>query len=380
MMLKKIQLTKAKEHIIEIINKNIRNWVNLFPDASSICGQYPRVNNFLVEGGWTAGFWTGILWDAYSLTKNTHYKKMAEYHLSSFRHRLRENILVDHHDIGFLFIPSAIREYSLFPNQRCKETIILAADVLMKRFKKNGGYIQAWGSMSDKNSSRIIIDCNLNVPLLFKASELTNDIKYKNAALMHLENAVNNLIREDGSTYHTFFFDYDSGKPLYGKTHQGFNDDSCWARGQAWAVYGFALAYKQTMDEKYLFAYKQTTNYFIEHLPENKIPFWDLIFKENSNEERDTSAAAIFLNGIMEMSDLITDKEQKKYEDICSIMFNSIVDTYLTDPKIDEGFIKESVYNKPSGNGVNECTIWGDFFFLQFIARNIDKNWRNIWV
>lgn len=381
-MWNKENIKKAKKYSLEIVTKNLKKFCNLFPDANTLDNIYPIVNNNLDEGSWTAGFWTGMLWNSYLLSDNVRFKKFAEYHLSSFRKRLSENILIDHHDIGFLYIPTAVFQYELTKTEKAKETIIWAANILYKRFKKRDGYIQAWGSMDDIQSARIIIDCNLNVPLLFKASKLTGDDKYKNAAVSHLNLAEKYLLRDDGSTFHTFYFDFDTGKPIRGVQHQGKDNDSTWARGQAWGVYGFALAYKQTGDAKFLNAYIKTVEYYLSNMSKDKIPFWDMSFSEKDNEEKDSSATTIFINGILEMNYLWKDDRQKKYESEASKMFDELVNNYLTIKSLDaEGIVSHATYNKPSSSGVDESVLWGDFYFMQIITRLIKGDeWINIWV
>lgn len=146
--------------------------------------------------------------------------------------------------MGFLYCPSCVAAYKLTGSETGKEAAIMAADNLMARFQEKGQFFQAWGRLGNKNNYRLIIDCLLNMPLLFWAGELTGDKEYEKKAEAHIKTSMKNIIRDDNSTYHTFFFDVKTGVPEKGVTHQGNRDGSAWARGQAWGIYGSAFAYK----------------------------------------------------------------------------------------------------------------------------------------
>ena len=158
--------------------------------------------------------------------------------------------------MGFLYSPSCVAGYKLIGSEKGKEAAIKAAEQLITRFHPVGEFIQAWGAMNEPDNYRLIIDCLLNLPLLYWASEETGDTKYKEIAEKHIHTAIANVIREDFSTWHTFFFDMQTGRPLRGATCQGYRDGSAWARGQAWGVYGSALAYKYTKRKEYITIFK----------------------------------------------------------------------------------------------------------------------------
>ena len=133
-----------------------------------------------------------------------------------------------------------------------KNSAIKAADCLLERWKPKGEFIQAWGNIHDNAMYRLIIDCMLNLPLLYWATDVTGDAKYREIATKHAKTCRSVIIRPDGTTYHTYYFDPETGAPLRGVTHQGFSDDSCWARGQAWGIYGFALSYAYTKNDVFI--------------------------------------------------------------------------------------------------------------------------------
>ena len=231
------------------------------------------------------------------------FRSEAERLVQSFYERITNKIEVDHHDMGFLYSPSCVAAYKLTGNGIAKQAAILAADQLISRFQPKGGFIQAWGKKGEKGNYRYIIDCLLNLPLLYWASETTGDAKYSEIANTHIRTCLKNSFRDDFSTYHTFFMNQDTGEPDHGATCQGYKDDSYWARGQAWAIYGIALAFKYVNTTEYLTLFDNVSAFFLNRLPKDFVPYWDLVFADGSNEPRDSSSAAIAACGFLQMAD-----------------------------------------------------------------------------
>ncbi len=377
-ILKWEQLNVALYNTLKKTDKNSRTFIKRFPDHSSVNYIYPRIKNG--EGDWSSGFWTGMLWLAYELTREKRYKKLASSHKKSFRERLEGKLCIGHHDMGFLFSPSMVAEYKLTGQEEAKRLALEAADILVSRFTSNGNFIQAWGKLGAKEDYRLIIDCLMNIPLLFWASEVSGNNDYREKALKHLETTFNVIIREDGSTHHTYFFNIEDGSPSRGETAQGYTDDSAWARGQAWGVYGFALAYSFTKEEKYLKAYKKVTNYFVEHLPKDKVPYWDLSFTDGSGQERDTSAASITICGILEMERHFVDENILKHKEVALTMMGSLIDNYTTkDIEESNGILTQGVYYMKGDVGIDECLLWGDYFYVEALVRILKKDWNRYW-
>jgi unsaturated chondroitin disaccharide hydrolase len=276
--------------------------------------------------------------------------------------------------LGFLYTFSCVAAYKLPGNEDAKAAAIEAAEQLIIRFKPKGEFIQAWGPLDDPANYRLIIDCLLNLPLLFWATEATGDGKYRAIAEKHLKTALSVVIREDGTTHHTFYFNPETGAPEKGVTHQGNSDDSCWARGQAWGVYGTALAYAYTKDENVLKCFEILTDKFIELLPEDNVPYWDMVFTDGSNEPRDTSAAAIAVCGILQMNKFINNE---KYYEAAVKMLESLIDNYLT-AGYSNGLLSDAMYSKPGGHNP-ECNIWGDYYFMEALARMKNPDWKMYW-
>jgi len=370
------QLKDAFHQALKKIDENLETFTYKFPASASKNNVYPAVDNT----DWTSSFWTGMLWLAYEITGDEKYRKVAEIHLDSFKERIEEGKHIDTHDLGFLYSLSCVAAYKLTGNEDAKETALKAANHLIGRYKEKGEFIQAWGSIHDPKNYRLIIDCCMNLPLLYWASEVTGDMKYHEIAYKHLKTAMATVIREDASTYHTFYFDPDTGAPLKGVTHQGYSDDSCWSRGQAWGIYGLPLSYVYTKDKEIIEVYKKITNYFLNRLPEDYIPYWDLIFT-SGDEPRDSSAATIAVCGMLEMDQWLDEKDPMKkiYSNAVQLILKSLMDNYTTkDMPESNGLLLHAVYGKPQGNGVDECNIWGDYYYMEALVR-LMKDWKRYW-
>lgn len=377
------KLETAALHATEVLKKNLEIYTEKFPGSNTENQIYPVSEN--IE--WTTGFCTGTYWLAYELTKDEAFRKSAMVQVESFYKRIEKKIDVDHHDMGFLYTPSCVAAYMLTGNERAKEAAILAADQLISRFQEKGQFIQAWGALGAEDNYRLIIDCLLNLPLLYWASQVTGDEKYRDIAIRHTRTSLKNLVRDDFSTYHTYFFNSETGEPVKGVTAQGYKNNSAWARGQAWGVYGTALAWRYLKDEKCKELFKKVTDFYLANLPQDKVPYWDLSFKEEDKEPKDSSAVAIVVCGILEMCENggLTAKEQEYYKEKAYEMLESLIDNYSVKPSWDANglilhgvYAKSSEYNSVTDRGVDECNLWGDYFYLEAVVRCL-KKWNPYW-
>ena len=352
-----------------------------FQASNSVNNFYPETDN--VE--WTTGFCTGEYWLSYELSGKELFKDAALVQVDSFLHRIIEKIDVEHHDMGFLYTPSCVAAYKLTGSENGKKAALLAAENLIARFQKKGQFLQAWGKLGAAENYRLIIDCLMNLPLLYWASDVTGDEKYRRIALAHTKTSLANLIRADHSTYHTFFFDPKTGEPTQGTTQQGYRDGSAWARGQAWGIYGLALAYRYTGESECIDLYRAVTGYFINHLPGDYVPYWDLSFTEGS-EPRDSSAAAIATCGMLEMAKYLPGEGAEQQRKTARRIAMSLIKDYsVKSPEQSNGLLLHGVYAKNSpynpiheDRGVDECNIWGDYFYLEMLTR-LDRDWKLYW-
>lgn len=376
-LLTKEKIEEAIEIAIKKIDHNMSRLGERFPSPSTINHSYATIEN--IE--WTTGFWTGMLWLAYEYTQDEKYKKLADTHVSNFLNRIEENIEVDHHDLGFLYSISCVASYKLTGNLEGRKAAILAADKLMSRYQEKGTFIQAWGELGAKDNYRLIVDCLLNIPLLYWATEETGDTRYSEVADNHYQATIQNAIREDASAFHTFYFDPETGEPVEGKTRQGYSDDSSWARGQSWLVYGIALNYSFRPKEEDFGVYEAVTNYFLNRLPKDFISYWDLIFDDKSGQSRDSSASAIAVCGMNLMNQFLPETFEKKqlYTYAQHSILGSLIDNY-TEQKGDGtvALINHGVYSWHSGKGVDEGNIWGDYYYLEALIR-FYKDWKMYW-
>ena len=301
----------------------------------------------------------------------------------SFLDRIRRKVEVDHHDMGFLYTPACVAAYRLTGNERAKEAAILAADQLLTRFQPKGEFLQAWGPMGEPENYRFIIDCLMNLPLLYWASAVTGDQKYRKIALQHTDTCLKYSVREDGSTFHTFFLDPETGEGDHGATCQGYRDDSDWARGQAWAVYGMANSFRYTRDPRCLDTFRRVAKFYLDRLPEDMVPYWDMIFSDGSGEPRDSSSAAIVACGLLEMAPFLPEEEGDMYRDLAYRMVGSLVKNYAAQPPsngllLHGTYSKKSPYNTCTPEGVDECVSWGDYFYMEALTRIAGK-WDPYW-
>ena len=363
------------------VERNIPDFTDVCQNHSSVHNRYPACSNTQ----WTCGFWPGELWLAYEHTRNNSFRTCAETQVQSFLYRIEHKIEVDHHDMGFLYSPSCVAAYKLTGNTDARKAALLAARQLASRYQPAGRFIQAWGTMGAKENYRYIIDCLLNVPLLYWAEKESGDGSLKEIADNHIKTCMANSFREDFSTYHTFFMDPDTGKPDHGATCQGYRDDSSWARGQAWAVYGTALAYRYVPDPAFKTVFEQAAAYFLSRLPDDLVPYWDLIFTTGSEEPRDSSSASIVACGLLEMAAHADDGRKQVYRDIARQILKSLYDTYaVKDFSVSNGLVlhgtysKKSPYNTCTPEGVDECVSWGDYFYMEALTR-LSTDWNPYW-
>ncbi|MEQ9849509.1 glycoside hydrolase family 88 protein [Pectobacterium brasiliense] len=374
-MLTPTWLQHAMQDVLTSIDAMLPRFSHTFPAASADRGSYPEV----AKVDWTEGFWTGMLWLAWEVTKDDKYRRVAEGLLDSFEERLDKRIKVDTHDLGFLYLLSCVNAWRLTGNTRARTLALRAAELLFARFNATAGVIQAWGDLNDPaRQGRMIIDCNLNVPLLFWAANETGNPRYREAAHRHLTQAAQHLVRDDASSFHTFYMDIHTGQPLRGDTHQGFSNNSCWARGQAWGMYGFALGFNYTGDPAFTELSRKLSHYFLNRLPEDYVCYWDLIFTPEDRAFRDTSAAAVAVCGLAELLKQLplSDPLRPDYQHAISHIMLNLHQGYFAHDQ--DGLLREGVYNFGRQMGINVPNLWGDYFYFEALVR-LSRVWAPYW-
>lgn len=279
------------------------------PDFSwSYCGAFD----------WVSSFWTGQLWLCYQITADESFKNSAKLRQTYFANMLLDPFWLDH-DLGFQYSLSCVAQYKLTGCNESKMMALRAADHLLHRFRKVGGYIVAWNDTHplslqkpDVIQGKSIIDSLQNTALLFWASEITGSGVYRAAAIRHSDTLAKHIVREDYSTYHSFNFDPIYQTPVKGETFQGYADESCWARGQAWAIHGYAQTYQYTHDERFLDLAKKLARFAANAIGSNAnstdgVPVWDYRLPLDEIQYKDSSAGAITAAGFLLIAQLIED-------------------------------------------------------------------------
>lgn len=366
---------KALDEALKKIELNIERFDGLFPLVTNNTENYELNAN----EEWTSGFWVGLLWLASEASTKEIYVEAAKSYTDQMIERLDNKENIEHHDIGFLYTLSTGAGWEILNDEKYKQKTIQAADHLMKRYREKMGIIQAWGPKDDKEQGgMIIVDCLMNMPLLFWATETTGEKRYEEVAISFIEKARKYLVRGDDSSYHTFFFNQETGEPERGGTAQGYSESSTWTRGQAWAIYGFALAYKYTKNEKYLETSLRTAKYFIENLPENLVAHWDFD-APLKDIKPDSSASAIAACGFHELLNYL-DEDSEDYKELDRV-FTKSMETMVSDYATEEGaegLLDHGSYNVNGGRSTDDFVIWGDYFYFEALMR-ITHNHKSYW-
>jgi glycosyl hydrolase family 88 len=314
---------------------------------------------------WTNGFWGGIMWQMYNATGFKLYRETAEELEEKMDINLMSHRGMDH-DSGFKWLPTAVANYRLHHNEESRNRGILAADNLAGRFNPVGKFIRAWNDDGDGvKAGWAIIDCMMNLPLLYWAYEETNDPRYLHIATMHADSVIKHFVRSDGSVKHIVEFNPMTGEYIKSQGGQGYENGSSWTRGQGWALYGFVLSYIHTNNEKYLDCAKRVANYFIANIPENGLIPVDFRQPEEPNW-RDDTAAAIAACGLIEISNYSKGADKKIYHDAAVKMLKAL----------DENSCN---WSHDVDNILEKCTaayhfkthefaiIYGDYYFIEAI-------------
>lgn len=363
------------------------NWVNeawekvhekVTRTSSRIGARFPHASvdgTYVLEAPywWTAGFWPGLLWLLYrdSESKDDRYKDIAEACEQQLDEVLAGYDRLDH-DIGFMWSLTSVARYKLLGEEQSRRRALLAASVLSGRFNIKGNYIRAWNPWSEgeRNEGWAIIDCMMNLPLLYWASETTGDPRFKHLAMAHADTVLNYFIRTDGSVNHIVIFDPQTGEFESVNGGQGFAPNSAWSRGASWAIYGMALSYRYTGEARYLEAAKRVAHFFLANLPEDSVPHWDFRLPPGVERFRDTSAGACAACGLLEIARAVPEEESELYQAAGERILRSMFENYgAWDNQAEEGLILHGTSHYPERRNIDVPLIYGDYFFVEGLAR-----------
>jgi unsaturated chondroitin disaccharide hydrolase len=313
-------------------------------------------------GAWTSGFLAGSLWLQHEWTGDQVWRIRAEEWQAGLEAQKANTTT---HDVGFMvFVPFG-NAHRLTGHEPYRQVALTAAGSLAGRYSAVVGATRSWNSSRD---FRVIVDNMVNLELLFWAARNGGSREWRDMALSHALRTRADHVRPDGSTYQIVNYDPRSGAVRSKATRQGLSRDSTWSRGQAWAVHGFATAYRETGDERLLETARRTADWFVEHLPADRVPYWDFD-AARSGEPRDSSAAAIAASGLVELGRHDPDPARgRRYVGAARDILASLASGYLARGPAVEAVLLHGTYNRPDGRA-DSGLVWGDYYLLEALLR-----------
>ncbi|WP_310393768.1 glycoside hydrolase family 88 protein [Hymenobacter sp.] len=338
-------------------------------------GRYPRSTAkdgslATVESpDWTSGFFPGSLWLMYDYTRDKKWEKLARQWTADLK---KEQFNTGTHDLGFMLFCSFGNGYRLTRDPEYKRIILQGSKSLITRFNPKTGTIRSWDHGRDVWQYPVIIDNMMNLEMLYWATRQTGDSSYYRIATTHALNTLKNHFRSDHSSYHVVDYDTLTGQVRQRVTHQGYADASAWARGQAWGLYGFTVAYRETQDPRFLRQAQAIADFFLNHksLPSDKVPYWDFDAPAQPRRPRDASAAAIAASGLLELSRYSPGKKVA-YEQAAGQMLSSLASpAYLAKPNTNNSFIlMHSTGHLPHNSEIDVPINYADYYFIEGLLR-----------
>jgi uncharacterized protein YyaL (SSP411 family) len=316
---------------------------------------------------WTSGFFPGVLWYLYQFNHQDSWKEAARKYTALIE---KEQLNGGTHDMGFKIYCSAGNGYRLTRDAHYREVIVQSAKTLSTRFNPKTGCIRSWDHNRDKWDYPVIIDNMMNLELLFAATRFTGDSSFYKIAVSHANTTMKNHFRSDYSSYHVVDYDSVTGQVRKRTTHQGYSDESAWARGQSWALYGFTMCYRETKDVRYLQQAEHVAAFILQHpnLPKDLVPYWDFNAPGIPNEPRDASAAAVIASGLYELSTY--SKKGKYYRAMADKILQSLTRYYRAPVGTNQGFIlQHSTGSKPANSEVDVPLNYADYYYLEALLR-----------
>ncbi len=317
---------------------------------------------------WTSGFFPGELWYMYEYTKD---KKWEEYARKYTDPLEREKTNASTHDMGFKVYCSFGNGYRLTKDPKYKEIMLESAETLITRYNPVVGCIRSWDFSRDKWQFPVIIDNMMNLELLFWASKESGNPVFYDIAVNHARTTMKNHFRDDYSSYHVIDYDTITGEVRNKHTHQGYAHESAWARGQAWALYGYTMCYRETKLPEFLEQANHIAQFIFTHpnLPEDLIPYWDFNAPGIPNEPRDVSAATIIASALFELNQYNEDNDLI-YLDLANMILENLSENYLAKEGGDRGFLLlHSTGSKPSNSEVDVPLVYADYYFLEALLK-----------
>jgi len=365
---------KQTAYMIDQINQAKAIWTNNVQNKNKPWVVSPKS---LTPGGklnlvpakdWTSGFFPGELWMLYEYTGDKRWEVLARQFTANIENEKFNGIT---HDMGFKIYCTFGAGYRLTHDPAYREVILQGAKTLLTRFNPVVGCIRSWDHSRDKWGYPVIIDNMMNLELLFEATKMTGDSSFYKIAVSHANTTLKNHFRSDFSSYHVVAYDTITGKVLKKNTHQGFSHESSWARGQAWALYGYTMCYRETKDTKYLLQAEKIAAFILHHpnLPKDLVPYWDFDAPNIPNEPRDASAAAIIASALFELSTY--SHSGSEYREKATQITQNLTTHYRSAIGANSGFLLlHSTGTKLTNTDVDVPIIYADYYYLEALLRS----------
>lgn len=370
----KKEMQNLVDENLQLAVKQYKYMQQLLP-AGKLPRSYDSVKKELIVSGtdwWCSGFYPGTLWYLYEYTKDESLKTEA---IRSTTLLEKEKNNKGTHDLGFMLYCSYGNGYRLTKENSYRNVMITGAQSLSTRFNPIIGCIKSWNSNS-RWQFPVIVDNMMNLEFLCEMTKLSGDSSFYKVAITHANTTIKNHYRNDFSSYHVIDYDTVTGKKIKGYTAQGAFDESAWARGQSWGLYGFTMMYRETKKKEYLDEAINIANFLLHHknMPADKIPYWDYDATEIPNTYRDASAAAILCSALLELAKYSNKTQQKEYRDVAITILKNLSSSYRAAVGTNGGFIlKHGVGHLPAKSEVDVPLTYGDYYFIEALIRY--KNW-----
>ncbi len=326
--------------------------------------------NFVKPADWTSGFYPGILWMLFESSGDELFKSEA---LKKTAIQEKQQFNGETHDLGFMLYNSYGQGLRIAQVEGYSEILKNGAKTLAGRYNPAVGCIKSWDWSDDKWQFPVIVDNMMNLEYLFWAFKVTGDSIFMKIALSHADKTIINHYRPDFSSWHVLNYDTLSGKVLEKVTHQGYSDESDWARGQAWGFYGFTMMYRETGNPKYLTHAQRIAGFLLNHanIPDDLVPYWDLKAPNIPHEPRDASAAAITASALLELSRYVDQKTASEYHSSAvKILYALSSEKYRAELGDNNHFIlKHSVGYLPGNSEIDTPIIYADYYYIEALMR-----------
>lgn len=359
------------EDVLSRITENYKSLIDLPHDSMAIPRSLELNGEMrgVTSRDWCSGFYPGIWWMLFGYTKDSTFAKEAE-EWTWFIEKEKNNSKT--HDMGFKIYCSFGLGHRLTAREDFKGIIIHSAKTLSKRYNPMVGAIRSWDTPEGhKWPYPVIIDNMMNLELLFAATRLSGDSSFYEIAVSHADVTLKNHFREDYSSYHVVNYDTIIGEPNRKETHQGFSDESSWARGQGWGLYGYTLMYRETKNQNYLDQANKIAQYIISNLPDDYVPYWDFNDLNIPDAPRDASAGSIYASALLELQQYVSDQTKHEYRVVAENIIKELCsDKYLRKATPEAPFLlNHSTGNHPHNDEIDVPIIYADYYFIEALLR-----------